>query len=135
MEISARVADLAEWVETPAAEGPWDAIVSIFCHLPPAVRQQVGWALAPRLSEQGVLVLESYTPDQLGRGGGGPPTADLMLTSDLARQDWPGLDLWAVESERTVDEGEGHRGLAAVLQVVGRTAGQRPIDTVINSGR
>lgn len=128
VELSAQVADLADWVDTEAATGPWDAIVSIFCHLPPEVRQRVGWALAPRLAADGVLILESYTPDQLGRGNGGPPTADLMLTSDLVRQDWPGLDLWAVELEREVLEGEGHTGLSAVLQVVGRTAGQSPID-------
>lgn len=128
VELSAQVADLADWVDTEAAEGPWDAIVSIFCHLPPEIGQRVGWALAPRLAEGGVLILESYTPDQLGRGTGGPPTADLMLTSDRARQDWPGLDLWAVELEREVNEGEGHTGLSAVLQVVGRTAGHSPID-------
>lgn len=131
VEISARVADLAEWVETPAAEGPWDAIVSIFCHLPPPVRQRVSWALAPRLSEHGVLVLESYTPDQLGRGTGGPPVAELMMTSDLVRQDWPGLDLWAVEVEREVNEGPAHHGLASVLQVVGRPAGRRLLDGTV----
>ncbi|MGO1972382.1 MAG: SAM-dependent methyltransferase [Propionibacteriaceae bacterium] len=127
VEVSAHVADLADWVGTEAAAGPWDAIVSIFCHLPPEVRHRVGWALSPRLAEDGVLILESYTPDQIGRGTGGPPTSGLMLTSDLVRHDWPGLDLWAVELEREVDEGEGHTGLSAVLQVVGRTAGHRPL--------
>ena len=30
VEIDAQVGDLVEWVNSPAAQGPWDAVVSIF---------------------------------------------------------------------------------------------------------
>lgn len=124
VSIDAEVAELQDWVETEASRGPWDAIVSIFCHLPPDVRSKVGWALSPRLSEAGVLIIESYTPAQIGRGTGGPPAPELMLTSDLVHHDWPGLDLHVVEIERKVREGHGHTGKASVLQAIGRPSGR-----------
>lgn len=34
VQIDAHVADVDEWLTTDAARGPWDAVVSIFCHLP-----------------------------------------------------------------------------------------------------
>lgn len=131
VSVDAQVAELPDWVETGAAQGPWDAIVAIFCHLPPDVWSKVGWALSARLSESGVLIIEAYTPAQIGRGTGGPPVPELMLSSDLVHHDWPGLDLHVVEIEREVREGHGHTGKASVLQAIGRPSGRfiHPIPT------
>ena len=99
----------------------WDAIVSIWCHLPGAMRaavhRQVNGALKPR----GVFLLEAYTPKQLQHGTGGPKSVDLLPSLADLRVELEGLDLvHAVELERVVAEGRGHAGLSAVVQIVAR---------------
>lgn len=120
VELEAHVADLDEFLDHPAAAGPWDAVVSIFCHLPPRLRRRMAEVLTPRFSPRGVLVLESYTPAQLGLGTGGPPDESLTLTRDRVLHEWPGLVLDCRMLERRIFEGHAHQGLSAVIQVIGR---------------
>lgn len=77
VEIETIVADLSDFSIQPNA---WDAIVSIFCHLPPIVRAKVHRQVVAGLRPRGVFVLEAYTPRQLDFKTGGPPQADLMMT-------------------------------------------------------
>lgn len=117
--LEAHAADLDEFLDHDAAAGPWDAVVSIFCHLPAALRRRVANALTPRFSPRGVLVLESYTPAQIGLGTGGPQDQSLLLTRDRVLQEWPGVVLDCRMLERRVFEGHAHQGLSAVIQVIG----------------
>ena len=111
-------ADLAEYrIESDR----WDGIVSIWCHLPQALRTEVHRQVVTGLKPGGVLLLESYTPEQLRYGTGGPPTADRMVTLKDLRRDLDGLVfIHAMERERVVTEGSGHTGLSAVVQIVAR---------------
>lgn len=102
-------------------EARWDAVVSIFCHLPSALRRDVYPRIRRALRPGGVVLLESYTPAQLGRGTGGPPVADMMLDLATLRADFEGLRIeLGVERERDVIEGKGHGGRSAVVQFVAR---------------
>lgn len=109
-------ADLAEYdlgVES------WDCIVSIFFHIPSAVRAHIYPRIITALKPGGILVLESYTPEQLNYGTGGPPIADLMLTKDELAQNFSEMNLEHLqELERKVIEGAGHTGLASVVQLL-----------------
>ncbi|MFY9974871.1 MAG: SAM-dependent methyltransferase, partial [Chromatiaceae bacterium] len=68
-----------------------------------------------------VLLLEAYTPRQVGLGTGGPPTAELMMDAETLRTELAGLKLLELrECEREVHEGEFHNGLGAVVQLVAR---------------
>lgn len=116
--ITTQVADLATF---DAGEGRWAAVVSIFCHLPSAIRKVAYPRLASSLVPGGVFLLESYTPDQIGRGTGGPSDPDLMNEPAQLTQELAGLEvlhLW--EGERDVVEGPFHSGRAAVVQYLGR---------------
>lgn len=118
VEIDTICADLAKY---ELGVGRWDAIVSIFGHLPPDVRRKVYSAIPSALKPGGILLLEAYTPDQMGRGTGGPRSADLLVTADMLRQELPGLQILHLEElEREVVEGRGHTGLAAVVQLIAR---------------
>jgi len=65
--------------------------------------------------------LESYTPRQIGRGTGGPPSAELLVSLDDLTSELAGLEfLHARELEREVREGAYHTGLASVVQLVAR---------------
>jgi SAM-dependent methyltransferase len=97
------------------------AVVSIFCHLPPSVRWECYPRLVDALSPSGVWIMESYTPDQIGRGTGGPSDARFMLTADAIRAEVMGLaTVHLFELERSVVEGAFHTGMASVVQFVGR---------------
>jgi SAM-dependent methyltransferase len=118
VNITTEVADLATF---GPGTGRWSAIVSIFCHLPSALRAAVYPRLVTGLAPGGVFLLESYTPDQIGRGTGGPGDPDLMNKPAQLTMELAGLDiihLW--EGERDVVEGPFHSGRAAVVQYLGR---------------
>lgn len=111
-------ADLASYAIAPAT---WSGVVSIFCHLPPALRARVLGEAARGLVPGGALILEAYTPAQLAHGTGGPKDRALLVTLDELRADLAGLELEiAREVEREIHEGTGHGGLSAVVQVVAR---------------
>ncbi|MGA0239397.1 MAG: methyltransferase domain-containing protein [Acidimicrobiales bacterium] len=115
------VADLADY---DLGTERWDVVVSIFAHTPPPIRRRVHGALATALRPGGTLILEAYTPDQIGRGTGGPPVPE--LTMDLARLDKElvGLEFeHRAECIRPVIEGPGHTGDGAVVQVIARRPG------------
>ncbi|WP_372795214.1 cyclopropane-fatty-acyl-phospholipid synthase family protein [Pontiella sp.] len=112
-------ADLNDFAEEP---NRWDNIVSIFCHLPPALRKKVHAAAAAALTDGGVFLLEAYTPRQLEMPGrGGPPVPELMYNADMLKNDFQTLDIFqALETEREVNEGTMHDGLSAVVQFIAR---------------
>ena len=66
-------------------------------------------------------MLEAYTPDQIGRGTGGPPVPELTMTLDGLREELAGLEIeLGRETGRPVVEGSGHTGDGAVVQVIAR---------------
>jgi len=103
----------------PIAEGRWDGIVSIWCHVPAPLRKKLHRAVVHGLKPGGAFLLEAYVPAQLRHGTGGPPDASLLPRLGDLREELEGLDLvHARELERMVHEGKGHHGLSAVVQVL-----------------
>lgn len=118
VQLTTIVADLADFVIEPDS---WAAIVSIFCHLPPGLRQDVHARAAAGLKAGGRLVLEAYSPDQVNFGTGGPVAApELLMRLEDVRTEFPQLS-WEVAQtiERDVIEGSGHTGRASVTQLFG----------------
>ena len=118
VQIETRVADLSDY---DLGLEQWQGIVSIFCHLPPELRQTVHARIAPALAPQGCLLLEGYTPDQLAYGTGGPPSVDLLYHPAMLQQDFSDLTVtWLEAKVRDVSEGSGHTGPGAVVQLIAR---------------
>ena len=121
VQITTIAADLADYMISPDS---WQGIVSIFCHLPPPLRRHVLEQVVRGLVPGGIFVLESYSAQQLGRGTGGPTSAELLPTLGALRTELAGLELLhAVEMEREIHEGVHHDGLSAVVQIIGRRPG------------
>jgi len=97
----------------------WDGIVSIFCHLPPALRQSVHQRLVRALKSNGVLLLEAYTPNQLKLGTGGPKEANMMMSVESLEKELKPLHFrHLLELQRDVMEGSAHTGPGAVVQAI-----------------
>lgn len=115
------VADLRQWAPTADSAGPWNDVVSIFCHMPSATRAIVYPHVIAAMRPGGVFLLEAYTPAQIGRGTGGPTDPDLLLTAGQARAELAGLVCEHLEElDRDVVEGDRHTGTASVVQCIAR---------------
>lgn len=112
------VADLATWAPEP---GAWDAVVLIYTHLPGAIRRTAHQRLAAGLRPGGVLLLEAFHPQQLGRTSGGPKDVDMLYRLAQLREDFSGLldETLGWEGETLLDEGPGHQGTGYVTRWMG----------------
>lgn len=98
----------------------YDAVTSIFAHMPPKIRTDLHARVVAALRPRGVFLLEAYRPEQISRGTGGPSLPEMMMTLEELRRDLSSLDLvWTSELERDIREGLGHQGVGSVVQVIG----------------
>jgi len=109
-------ADLADY---DLGENKWDGIVSIFCPLPSSLRKALYKKVVAGLKQDGVFLLEAYTPDQLKHGTGGGNSVDVMQTKESLRFELAGLEFnHLTELERDVREGVYHTGIGSVVQAI-----------------
>lgn len=121
VEIDTLCQDLAGF---DMGDSQWDAVVSISAHTPTPVRRALHEQLSRALAPGGVLILEAYTPEQLympGIGGPPPSAIDFFMPLDTLREELTDLSIEiGQELEREMNEGEHHKGLSAVVQVLAR---------------
>lgn len=120
VQIETVVADLSDFEFPPQS---YSGIVSIWCHLPATLRKRVHATCVSSLALGGVFILEAYTPAQLKFGTGGPPVSELMMNRVDVQAELQGMEfLLAQEVERQIEEGHGHQGHSATVQVLARRA-------------
>lgn len=117
VQVDYRQSDIFAWDWSVAR---YDVIAAIFIQfLTPAQRAAVFAGMRSALAPGGLLILQGYRPEQLGYGTGGPPQVENLYTEALLREsfaDWRILHLAAHDD--VVDEGEGHRGMSALIDLV-----------------
>jgi len=98
----------------------WSGIVEIFAHVPPPVRHRIHAQIPLALRAGGCLVLETYRPEQLALGTGGPKELSLLSTLAELREQLSPLELVvARDANREIHEGRFHAGPSATVQLVG----------------
>ena len=116
--IETEVADLADY---QPKERHFGSVVSISAHLPSSVREKLYPLIEKSLKPNGVVLLEAYSETQLKRGTGGPKDIDMLMSVEKLRKEFPNLTPILIrEIEREVSEGEGHTGIASVVQYIAR---------------
>jgi SAM-dependent methyltransferase len=116
--MSIQEADLATW--TWPVSG-FDAVASVFLHLPPELRPQIHAQMLGALKPGGLLIIEAFTPAQLQHSSGGPKQVELLYTAEILRKDFAEAEaLELQEVELDLDEGRMHSGSAAVVHGVFR---------------
>lgn len=113
------LADLLQW-DWP--ENHFDVVVAIFIQFAtPAQREQLFANLKCCLKPGGLLVLQGYTPRQLGYGTGGPPHAENLYTELMLRGAFADIEiLHLCEHDDLVSEGAGHSGMSALIDMVAK---------------
>lgn len=114
-----QLADLRQW---DWAENEYDLVAAIFIQFADAeFRDQIFTGMQKTLKPGGILLLHGYTPKQVEYGTGGPPNADNMYTSDLLQAAFADMEILRLEEyDRDVDEGRGHSGKSALIDLVAR---------------
>ena len=99
-------------------EDMYDAIISIWCHVPSQLRKKLFELSSRKLRPGGFLIFEAYRPDQLEYTSGGPKDLDMLCSLENIS---PLLfDLQPVlfqETTRWIEEGKGHYGKSATVQL------------------
>jgi len=118
VSIETVVADLSNFLWP---EDEYEAVVSIWCHVPSLLRAFVNQGARRALKSGGAFVLEAYSPAQLTFDTGGPRDADMLVEVAELQHQFAGFSIEiARELEREVVEGKYHTGRAAVTQFVAR---------------
>ena len=118
VEIKTVVADLAIF---EPEQNHYGSVISISAHLPSAVRNKLYPLIERSLKRDGVIILEAFSEAQLLRNTVGPKDADMLMTVEKLKREFPNFEAILLrEVEREVAEGDGHRGMASVVQFIGR---------------
>ena len=105
VDINTQVAEISQYVIRPSR---WSGIVSIFCHLPSAVRMRLHRKIVAGLKPGGIFIMEAYR-------------SELFASLPQIKQELAGLEFIHVkEVVRDVDEGNCQKKDAELVQLVAR---------------
>ncbi|PQA86730.1 SAM-dependent methyltransferase [Hyphococcus luteus] len=119
VDVDFRLADIMAWDWTPEA---YDVVVAIFIQFaPPAERAKVFEGVKQTLKPGGLILLHGYRPEQVDYGTGGPPQRENMYTEDLLHDAFGDMEILRLEAyDREIEEGEGHAGMSALIDLIAR---------------
>jgi SAM-dependent methyltransferase len=99
----------------------WDAIISVFAHLSLSLRQTIYPKVISSLREDGIFIIEAYTPKQIEYGTGGPKDIEMMCSDEILRNDLIGMNwMFIEEGEKYLNEGLGHSGRSYTIRGVAK---------------
>ena len=101
-------------------EDKWDAIVSIFCHLPATIRPAIHQKIEKALKPHGLYIFQSYNPKQLEFNSGGPKEITMLNTDESIKSEFSALKWIKLENSlEEIFEGTGHKGMSSLLSGIG----------------
>jgi len=102
-------------------EAAFEAAALIFAHLPPEDRHFLHQKVWQSLAAGGVLWLEAFSKEQLGRASGGPKKPDMLYHPEALAADFPEAAIQQLEVRETeLDEGPFHQGKASVVRLIAK---------------
>ena len=117
--IATQLADVTTWT-WPNAE--FDVIAAIFAQfVGPDARSRLFAGMRQALRPGGLLLMQGYRPEQLEYKTGGPPFVENLYTRALLEAEFAGFsDLEISEHNSFIEEGSGHVGVGALIDLIGR---------------
>lgn len=122
VDISFELADIFEW---SGDQGGYDIVLAIFVQFaPPDKRTLLFDKIKSWVKLGGLVVMQGYRPQQVSYKTGGPPHAENMYTSDILRLAFGEFEMLHMhEHDSEVDEGSGHSGMSALIDMIARRVG------------
>ena len=118
VKIETEVVDLREFQPKVNYYG---SVISIWAHLPGTIRNRIYPRIEKCLKPKGIILLESFSEDQINRNTGGPKDLDMLMTRSKIENEFPNFEpIILREVEREIYEGKHHTGTASVVQFIGR---------------
>jgi SAM-dependent methyltransferase len=101
----------------PAASA--DLVALIYTHLPPEVRKALHANIAKWLKPGGKVILEVFSPQQLGNTSGGPKDLSMLYTKEILSEDFKELQIESLDYVYIeLSEGKFHEGPADVVRMI-----------------
>ncbi len=112
--------DVTSVEEINYPERYFDAIVFVFVHFPPAVRNQYYQKLLSNLKPNGYILFEAFGKEQIHLNSGGPKQEEMLFSEEEIKKEFPNIDFKLLETiEINLDEGPCHQGRANVVRFLG----------------
>lgn len=112
-------ADVVNWNWPEAA---FDVVAGIFFQFAtPPERDKIFAGIKKTLKPGGLLLIEGYGPKQLEYKTGGPSKIENLYSRDLLERAFGDFALLDIkEHDSVIEEGAGHGGMSALVDLVGR---------------
>ena len=93
----------------------------IYVHLPEKQRKAFHAEIYKSIKPGGLFVLEAFAKEQAGLNSGGPKDPAMLYDAPSLCSDFPFMHMITCEQKEVVlEEGEYHKGKAAVLRMIGQ---------------
>lgn len=123
VDLQFELADLETWSFPQAA---FDVVAGIFIQFAnPSLRARLFRAMQRALKPGGLILLEGYRPEQLAYGTGGPRIVENLYTEAMLRDAFAEFEILQLNAyDAVIEEGAGHRGMSALIDLVARAPSQ-----------
>ncbi len=99
----------------------YDAAALIYVHMGGKDREYLHREVVKGLRPGGILILEAFEKEQLGKPSGGPKDPELLYSLEEVVEEFIDLDMKQLSRETIeLDEGKHHIGKATVVRFVGQ---------------
>jgi cyclopropane fatty-acyl-phospholipid synthase-like methyltransferase len=114
--------DLAAW-DWPRER--FDLVAAIFIQFAgPELRAEIFENMKLALKPGGLILLEGYRPEQIAYGTGGPRTPENLYTEAMLREAFADCEILELAAyDAVIEEGAGHSGQSALIDLVARKPG------------
>ena len=107
-----------EDVQNFTTNADYDVAALIYVHLPEHIRRSFHSRVEAGIRKDGLLILEAFSKNQLGKESGGPRDRDMLYSTDIISDFKCMRVISAGEECVMLNEGKGHRGQASVIRLV-----------------
>ncbi len=98
----------------------FDCIGLIFTHVNADYRRTLHKKLLKYVKPGGSIILEGFSKKQLNYNSGGPKNIEMLFSAEDLKKDFKSLSKLKIEEvEISLHEGNHHRGIASVINLVG----------------
>jgi SAM-dependent methyltransferase len=106
--------------EFPFQAHHYDVVGLTFFHVPGPDRMYLHKQVHETLVPGGIVILEAFHMEQLGRKTGGPQSPELLFDEEMLLSDFSGLKTVSLEKKIVfLNEGPFHQGEASVIRFTG----------------